>query len=442
MTLSASHIIDLCRGRVNHIVDIDSAKRHANQPLMMTNIDQVNEVQTEQSKEIQQIIQTNEESKSNPAELQENYDYVVTRYYSKLITSDWDLWDAEDIVIWICNLNLTEYQKYGNKLLKTMCKDNINGSYLREMNINDLYRFGIQNENDANYIYHEIQELIKTDTKDSLKGMVMEYMLNNQSLQKPVMRYIKTEELDILQRRLRQLWRRLSQKETNEKQYKETLKVLQIKYDRAYKQCMFKDSVINHYENWLQDMIKNNEIFQNQSDQLKERNIALQGMLNTMRSRYYQLLIDCDWKLWNTQDIVIWMVNLNRSEYESYGQQLLSNMNKEGINGRSLGNLCMNDLQRFGIRDAKHLDHIYQSLQKLISKRARRHSDINNEEKKNLKQHVNVNRNECIICMDRLQDHACIPCGHQCLCQQCKDKIDDKCPVCRKKYNCIIRIYQ
>ena len=54
----------------------------------------------------------------------------------------------------------------------------------------------------------------------------------------------------------------------------------------------------------------------------------------------------------------------------------------------------------------------------------------------------NINNKECIICMDRVKDHACVPCGHQCLCQVCKDKMDDKCQVCREKYECIIKIYQ
>ena len=415
MTLSRTPTFDLRKEGVNHDIDTDTLSvQHENAMMDINN--NANEIQSQQPQETEQIIEINEKSKSNPSKLQQNYDYVVTRYYRKLINSDWDLWDAEDIVIWICNINLNEYQKYGDKLLKTMCKDNINGSYLREMNINDLHRFGIQNENDANYIYHEIQELIKIDTKHSLKGMVMEYMLKNQSLQIPIIRYKRANQ------------ERLSQTKRKKDQYKEELTRVQAK------QCKIKRE--------LSDKQNKLSVAENNNEQLKKKNVVLQGMLNTMKERYYQLLINSDWKLWNTQDIVIWIIKLNQNEYEKYGEQLLNNMNKEGIHGKSLTNLSMNDLHRFGIREAKDLDHIYTSLQKLLSMREEKKVDIDVNEEKDTKQHDKITATECLICMDRLKDHACIPCGHQCLCQQCKDKIDDKCPVCRKKYDFIIKIYQ
>ena len=112
------------------------------------------------------------------------------------------------------------------------------------------------------------------------------------------------------------------------------------------KQVQHKDSVINDYENWLHDTMKSNEFFRN-------HNVRLQSMTNALKSRYYQLLINCDIKLWNTQDIVIWIVNLNQDEYKRYGAMLLRNMTDEGINGSSLQNLCMNDLHRFGIREVE-----------------------------------------------------------------------------------------
>jgi len=46
---------------------------------------------------------------------------------------------------------------------------------------------------------------------------------------------------------------------------------------------------------------------------------------------------------------------------------------------------------------------------------------------------------ECVVCMDEAQTFACVPCGHLCLCQNCR-KID-KCPMCRREVKSTIQIY-
>ena len=39
-------------------------------------------------------------------------------------------------------------------------------------------------------------------------------------------------------------------------------------------------------------------------------------------------------------------------------------------------------------------------------------------------------RNECVICMDASKTHACVPCGHKCLCLGCRSSITTQCPIC------------
>ena len=36
----------------------------------------------------------------------------------------------------------------------------------------------------------------------------------------------------------------------------------------------------------------------------------------------------------------------------------------------------------------------------------------------------------CIVCCEGAKTHACAPCGHQCVCAACSEKIKE-CPVCR-----------
>ena len=84
----------------------------------------------------------------------------------------------------------------------------------------------------------------------------------------------------------------------------------------------------------------------------------------------------------------------------------------------------MNDLYRFGICDGNDAYDIHQAIQAFISDTTPKRDDINNN--------INMS-NECIVCMDNVRD----------LCGVCKDElVDGKCPVCRQKYDSVVKIFQ
>merc|ERR1711933_237273 len=43
--------------------------------------------------------------------------------------------------------------------------------------------------------------------------------------------------------------------------------------------------------------------------------------------------------------------------------------------------------------------------------------------------------NECCVCLNAPKTHACIPCGHRCVCKDCASDLASKdpslCPLCR-----------
>eukprot|EP01084_Bolivina_argentea_P319541 554236_1 len=47
---------------------------------------------------------------------------------------------------------------------------------------------------------------------------------------------------------------------------------------------------------------------------------------------------------------------------------------------------------------------------------------------------------ECVVCMHNIKDHICVPCGHMCLCKDCKNMIDGKCPMCQAQCT-IVRVF-
>ena len=213
---------------------------------------------------------------------------------------------------------------------------------------------------------------------------------------------------------------------------------LRLKYDKSQKNNYQNQSKIKYDETEINDMVQTLQIEHNRAmnkmhEELKDyqnemeykRNM-LQKTLTNLKIRYFEKLINCDWRSWSDKDIIIWIVNLNKDKYEKYGVTLFANMRKEGINGCFLKHLNMNDLYRFGIHNSKDMEDIYQEIQKLITNKNKRD---------------NVN-NHCIVCMYRSRDYAFIPCGHLCLCWKCKDNLDQKCLVCKKKYDSVIKIFR
>jgi hypothetical protein len=53
---------------------------------------------------------------------------------------------------------------------------------------------------------------------------------------------------------------------------------------------------------------------------------------------------------------------------------------------------------------------------------------------------------ECVICMDGLQTHALVPCGHQCICDACSESLTSElaptCPACRAPVEQAIRVFK
>ena len=59
-------------------------------------------------------------------------------------------------------------------------------------------------------------------------------------------------------------------------------------------------------------------------------------------------------------------------------------------------------------------------------------------------------RMRCVVCLSITATHACVPCGHKCVCEQCAAAAtataaasfsNNRCPLCRSNVSSIIRIY-
>ncbi|EKX50363.1 hypothetical protein GUITHDRAFT_67286 [Guillardia theta CCMP2712] len=48
---------------------------------------------------------------------------------------------------------------------------------------------------------------------------------------------------------------------------------------------------------------------------------------------------------------------------------------------------------------------------------------------------------ECQICLSDQVDYAILPCGHKCLCSECRSVVGTQCPLCRRDIREIVRIF-
>ena len=76
---------------------------------------------------------------------------------------DYKLWTVSEVVDWIVGLNKAKYSKYKEDLIRNMKNEQFNGSYLEDVEKNDLHRLGITGFKDKKDIFNCLQELINND---------------------------------------------------------------------------------------------------------------------------------------------------------------------------------------------------------------------------------------------------------------------------------------
>eukprot|EP01084_Bolivina_argentea_P150664 263082_1 len=63
--------------------------------------------------------------------------------------------------------------------------------------------------------------------------------------------------------------------------------------------------------------------------------------------------------------------------------------------------------------------------------------DVDNKDKNN---EIEI-EDECVVCMDKKKEYLCVPCGHLCVCVDCKDSVK-QCPMCRKVSTTVIKLFK
>ena len=83
------------------------------------------------------------------------------------IETEVEYWNGMDVVKWIISLDKERYLKYAEDLVMNVEKEEVDGSCLNDLDVNDLHRLGVTGFKDKKYIFKAIQKLIHDDNKNS-----------------------------------------------------------------------------------------------------------------------------------------------------------------------------------------------------------------------------------------------------------------------------------
>ena len=52
-------------------------------------------------------------------------------------------------------------------------------------------------------------------------------------------------------------------------------------------------------------------------------------------------------------------------------------------------------------------------------------------------------RESCVVCLDEDKSHILIPCGHQCVCGPCGERLaQNPCPICRRAVTMAVKVFK
>ena len=107
----------------------------------------------------EKLNKANEECKEYKLQLNElkgKYDKLYRKVIDK---NNYEKWNADMITNWIISLG-QEYEPYEKLLRMNLKKESLDGSCLKELDKNDLHRFGVENFKHKSAILRHIQQLI------------------------------------------------------------------------------------------------------------------------------------------------------------------------------------------------------------------------------------------------------------------------------------------
>ena len=133
-----------------------------------------NELKKENNKIKKENLNLNEECKELKLELNEiknKYNKLYRKY--NIDIKNYKNWDSDKITDWIISLNEDEYGKYENNLRKNLKNESMTGLYLKDLDKNDLHRFGITAFSHKSEIIKQIRKLTSQNNRNNNNSIIL-----------------------------------------------------------------------------------------------------------------------------------------------------------------------------------------------------------------------------------------------------------------------------
>eukprot|EP01084_Bolivina_argentea_P116614 207170_1 len=302
----------------------------------------------------------------------------------------------------------------------------------------------------------------------------------NDLIQQILNGYYETGELnDLIQQILNGYYENMKNKHNNELytlqskllQLEETYKSYKSKYEYAVKQE--KESANNLYKS-----VKHNEKQKTKIESLKyeisdmnKKYNELKCEIDTSDQKHIQLQTKYnDMKIKSSNDLKLQLMQYNEIKVENNvlkdklkrKENDVDKLQKYLTNSLNKSNSKREKLkQKYNSLKTEHSETIarQQAMQMEMNQIQNKYNEmkIKYDEKSDILMSIskllvrndnideeNNKERKCIICLDGKSDHILIPCGHICVCIECKESYNDNnatCPICRGKVTSVIKTF-
>eukprot|EP01084_Bolivina_argentea_P292851 503564_1 len=124
-------------------------------------------------------------------------------------------------------------------------------------------------------------------------------------------------------------------------------------------------------QNRIMSLIQQNNKLKNDNGKLMEEQKQCQLRIIKLKEENKQLKLKNlninDYKDWNWEEILIWILSLNDGQYSKYKNQLQITMKEEGPSGKDLSDVNEVDIKRWGVTNFRDIKDLAKSLKKLVN---------------------------------------------------------------------------
>lgn len=158
------------------------------------------------------------------------------------------------------------------------------------------------------------------------------------------------------------------------------------------------------------------------------------------------------WASWTSDELKLWILTIGNGHFNPWRLQIEKKIGELQLDGVRLGKVNDLVLKQFGLPD-DDVRYLLEEITDLTSGQAgapkseRRNSSciVDGVRRKSGTPSSDDSSTSddllCVICLNGLKTHICVPCGHKCCCVNCIDKIGKECPMCRKTVQMCIKIF-